>query len=173
MRRALPVAVALLLPAALNAQQCQANPASCSVAAVAVTITVGRAVNLTVSPTSTTLSAPGPADYNTGFVTTTGPTATLKANAPWTLGVSTSTATWTGVDTETEPAWKTKPASDLRWATTVTGPFTGMTTTAATIASGTATAGSTVTLFYRTMYSWATDSPGSYSIQVVFTIVAP
>lgn len=165
--------LACALPKAAAAQQCQANPASCAVSAQTVSITIGRAVSLSVSPTSSTLTAPTPADYNTGYTVTTGPTATMKANSPWTLGISASAANWTGVNTGSEPAWTTKPASDLRWATNVGGPFTAMSTSSATIGSGAATAGTTITLFYRTLYTWATDTPGNYSIQVVFTIIAP
>jgi hypothetical protein len=173
MRSIAVLALLLGAPALARAQQCQAAPPGCSAPVVTISITVGRAVNLVVSPTATTLTQPAPADYNTGYASTNGPTATMKANSAWTLGISTSAATWTGVDTGTELAWKTKPASDLRWATSIAGVYTGMTTTSATIASGNATAGTAVTLFYRTLYAWANDTPGNYSIQVVFTIVAP
>lgn len=39
--------------------------------------------------------------------------------------------------------------------------------------SGAATATTTSTFFYRTLYGWTLDTPGSYSIIVMFTVTAP
>jgi hypothetical protein len=165
----------LLVFAQGSAQSCTATLTPCTTAANAarLSITIGPAFALTVAPANTVLSAPAAADFNTGYVQTTGPTATMRSNTSWTISISASTATWTGVTTQTEPAWTSKPATDLRWATAPGGPFTAMTTTAATVLTGAATAGSSVTLYYRTNYSWTTDTPGNYSIQIVLTMIAP
>lgn len=167
----------LLWPALLQAQSnCTANPASCSTAAntLLINFTVGRALKLSIAPTSTALSTPTPANYDAGFAATTGPTATLRSNAAWTLAISAGAATWTAVDTQSEPARVNKPMSDLHWATALAGPFTPLSTTPVTFASGTATAGATAaTLYYRTLYAWNLDTPGNYSLQIVFTITAP
>jgi hypothetical protein len=49
-----------------------------------------------------------------------------------------------------------------------------MSTTAATIASSaTGTAGSNTTVNYRIIWSYTTDTPGTYTIPVIFTAAAP
>ena len=40
-------------------------------------------------------------------------------------------------------------------------------------AGGDPTAGTTVQLYYRTLYQWQVDTPGNYALQVVFTISSP
>jgi hypothetical protein len=179
MKRYLSLAALLglmgLAPALASAQSCTATLTPCTTGATAarITITIGPAFALNVAPGTTALSPPSAADFNTGYVQTTGPTATMRSNRSWTLSISASAATWTGVTTQTEPAWTAKPASDLQWSTAPGGPFVPMTTTPAAVSTGAATAGSGVTLFYRTNYSWLTDTPGNYSIQLVITMTAP
>lgn len=158
------------------AQSRCATTARCSTASgrLLINFTIGRALLLNVTPTATSLTAPTATDYNTGYAATTGPTATIKSNAPWTLAISASAATWTATNTSTEPARTNKPASDLLWATAAGGPFTALTTTPATVAAGVATAGTTAaSLYYRTLYVWNLDTPGSYGLQIVFTISSP
>jgi hypothetical protein len=89
------------------------------------------------------------------------------------MSISANSSTWTGVDTQSEPAWKTKPASDLLWSTAAGGPFVAMTTTPVSLSMGSATAGTAFPVFFRTNYSWTQDTPGNYSIQLVFTTTAP
>lgn len=167
----------LALAPTLQAQSnCTSTPAPCSTASgtLLINFTIGRALQLTVTPTATSLTTPTPAHYNAGFAATTGPTASIKSNAPWTLGISAGAATWTAVSTQSEPARTNKPASDLTWSTSSSGPFVALSTTAVTFASGNATAGAiAASLFYRTLYSWALDTPGDYSLQIVFTLTAP
>ena len=38
---------------------------------------------------------------------------------------------------------------------------------------GAATGGAASNLYYRTLYDWTLDTPGSYSLTVVFTVVSP
>jgi hypothetical protein len=163
-------------PVALHAQtQCTANPTNCSnpVGSLQITITIANTFEMSLSSSTTTLATPNTAIYDVGFAEDAGPTATIRSNAPWTLSVSALTATWSAVNTETEPARANKPASDIAWATTSLGPFTDLTTTPAQIASGPRTLASIISLFYRTRYQWDLDTPGIYSLPVVFTIVAP
>jgi hypothetical protein len=62
----------------------------------------------------------------------------------------------------------------LTWSTSAGGTFAGLTTTPATVQSIPATGGSApVNLFYKTLYSWGADTPGNYSLTVVFTLAAP
>jgi hypothetical protein len=174
------IAVALLafvMPAAapVLAQSCTTNPGSCSPPSnpLQISITIGRAVQVLISPGNTTLTPPGPADYDAGFVATNGPTVTVRSNAPWSVALSSSTSTWIAVNTQSEPARTDKPASDLQWAFDQAGPFTDMSTSPATLANGALTTATSVTLFYRTRYSWVLDTPGNYRLPLVFTIIAP
>ena len=164
-----------IAPSVLRAQNCSSNPAPCSTAAGAlqVTITIAKTVELTLSAASTSLATPSTADYNAGFAATNGPTATIRSNAPWAISISAVTATWSAVNTNTEPARTNKPASDLAWSTAPFGTYTDLTTLGSQVASGNATLASNVTLYYRTKYAWNLDTPGNYSLQIVFTVVAP
>lgn len=166
----------LCLPTNLAAQtQCIAGAAPCSTAvgALQITITIGTTFDLSLSAATTDLPAPGTAEYGAGFAATDGPVATIRSNAPWALSISALTSTWTAVSTQTETARPDKPAEDLSWATSAAGPFTDLSTAPVQVTSGVPTVGVTVPLFYRTRYQWTLDTPGNYSLQVVFTIAAP
>ncbi|MFL5528629.1 MAG: hypothetical protein ACJ791_04625 [Gemmatimonadaceae bacterium] len=162
------------LPAALSAQ-CTASgaPDACSVPAVA-SLAAGRVVRLQMNTTSTPLTAPTTADFDAGFNSTTGPTLTISANAAWTVHIHAASAVWTASNTSpTAPARLNKPAGDLRWSTGLGGSFASLTTSDATLVNGSATASSATTLYFQTLYDWAMDTPGSYSLSVVLTLTAP
>lgn len=157
------------------AAQCTASgaPDNCTQPG-SVSMTAGRVVRLQVSGGSTSLTAPTPADFDAGFNATTGPTFTVSANAPWTLSTRASSGFWTATNTAPgAPARTTKPATDLTWSTASNGTFVGLTTTDATLVSGSATASTATTLFLRTLYDWTLDTPGNYSLTVVLTLTAP
>ena len=134
----------------------------------------GRVVRLQMTAGSTALSAPTTADFDAGFNTTTGPTLTVSANAPWTLLVRSAATFWTATNTSpSAPARTTKPAGDLGWSTTSGGIFNALTTGDVTLVGGTATASSATTLYFQTLYDWTLDTPGNYSLSVVLTLTAP
>lgn len=167
--------LSLGVPAHGVAQICTAPGANgtCTVA-TSTTLTIGRVVELTLSSVSTTLTAPAVADYDAGFVADAGPTATVRSNGPWRLQISGTAATWTAANTEPGvSARTTKPVGDLTWSTAGGGPFAALSLTPVDASVAGATAGNVVNLFYRTVYSWGLDTPGAYSLTVVFTIVAP
>ena len=164
----------LLRPAWVQAQTCNAPipNGTCSTPSTTTTLTVGTVLQLTLGSSTSPLRVPLWADYAAGFVADNGPIATVQANRPWKLQISAAAATWTAVNTVPGViARPTKPAADLRWGLAVGGPFTPLSTTIADAATGPATASATVNLFYRTMYSWALDTPGAYSLTVVFTLI--
>jgi hypothetical protein len=152
-----------------------AGAGSCSTAAITATMTVTAVVQLTLSATSTALTAPGSVDYDAGFVANTGPSATVQCNTTCRLQISAATAVWSASTTVVSaPARANKPAADLRWSTSAGGSFAGLTTSPVTVQSIGATGGSSpVSLFYRTNYAWGLDTPGNYSLTVVFTLAAP
>jgi hypothetical protein len=161
--------------APVAAQNCsgRGSAASCAVTG-SISIAIGRATHLTVAPVTTPLTTPTPGHYDAGFAATDGPTLTVRANSGWSLAISSATATWTATNTNPEAARTNKPAGDQRWSTSAMGVFTALSTTPTTVATGAgATAGANVSLFYRTLYSWGLDTPGAYSMQVVFTLSAP
>jgi hypothetical protein len=173
---ALALGATLFGTAVARAQTCTAPvPAGvCTTPPTSTTLTVGVMVQLTLSSTTTALTAPAPADYDAGFVADQGPTATVKANQAWRLQISALAPTWTATNTEPGVAARPgKPASDLLWGPAAGGPFTVIGTTPATAASGAATAGTPKNLYYRTLYDWTLDTPGSYTLTVVFTLLSP
>lgn len=164
-------ALLLLAPAAARAQ-C----ASATVCTVVHSVSVPTVLKLTVAAapttgstvTTTVLPQPTEADLDAGFATSTGPTLTVKANRAWLVTV-TADASWglTG-GTRTTP----KPAADLLW--NVTGLGNAFSNNVGTAASFGGTAGSSDrTMFYKVLYDFAQDVPGTYSINVNFTLTAP
>jgi hypothetical protein len=161
-------------PLALGAQ-CTAsgNGGSCSRPG-SVSMTAGRVVLLQMSTSSTSLTAPVPADFDAGFNTTTGPTFTVSANAAWTLSLRAAAALWNATNTSPgTPARTNKPAADLKWSTSSGGAFTPLTTGDVRLVNGVATASSVTTLYLQTLYDWTLDTPGNYSLSIVLTLTAP
>jgi len=155
--------------------QCTASgaPDSCGVPG-SVSLTAGRVVRLQMSAGSTSLSAPTTADFDAGFNATTGPTLTVSANAPWTLHLRSTAAFWGATNTSPgAPAWANKPAGDLSWSTSSGGTFSALTTSDASLVAGPATASNATTLYFQTLYNWALDTPGNYSLSIVLTLTAP
>ncbi len=177
-RPTLTVAVVVCAAARLDAQTCiaQAPPANlwtCT-ANTSALLVIGDVLSLTLSATTTPLTPPSAVDYDAGFVANTGPMATVRGNRAWRLQISAATATWTAVNTEPGvSARANKPAGDLLRATAVGGPFTALSTTPATVVSGGASVGTATNFFFRTTYAWAVDTPGTYSLVVTFTLLAP
>ena len=152
-----------------------APPLSCTVTSTH-SLTMPSLLSLTMagftSGTSMTLNAPAAiSDFSSGNtiqVATTGPTFTVKSNRAYKVQISAATANF---NTATSYS---KPASDLTWSTASNGTFVGLSTTAADVDAGGATAGSTsVGLFYKTTFNLLQDVPGAYNLDVKFTLVAP
>ncbi|MEO6067911.1 MAG: hypothetical protein ABJB33_04450 [Gemmatimonadota bacterium] len=174
MRRLLLVAcLGACLARPVGAQTCStpngvAN-GSCSVN-VASSLTIPTLLRLTIDDTSTALTTPTEAIYDAGTTVSTGPVATIKTNGSWTVLVRATAATWTasGAGARTN-----KPVGDLAWGKLVGGPFIPMTTTNATVATGTRGASNVTSMFYQVAWSWPNDTPGTYTITVVFTATSP
>lgn len=174
MMRLLVVIVVVVFGARANAQ-CTASgsPASCTQSG-SVSMTAGRVVRLQMSAGSTSLTAPSTADFDAGFNSTTGPTLTVSANAAWTLHIRAASAVWTATNTMTGvTARANKPAADLKWSTASTGTFSALSSSDATLVSGSATASSATTLYFQTLYNWSVDTPGNYSLSIVLTLTSP
>ena len=170
------MAAATGLSTAADAQtQCTASgaPDNCQVPGTA-SMTAGRVVMLQMSDGTTSLTAPTPADFDAGFNSSAGPTLTVSANAAWNLQIRAATPSWTATNTAADaPAWTAKPAGDLRWSIAPTGPFASLTTSDANLFGGSATAAAATTLYFQTLYDWANDTPGNYSLAIVLTLTSP
>jgi hypothetical protein len=150
-----------------------ASPPPCTVTSTH-TLTMPSLLTLTMSGftsgTNETLNAPtSMADYTSSTIQmpTTGPTFLVQANRNYQVQISAATAAFTG-------STYAKPASDLAWSTSAGGTFAGLSTTPADVSTGSATAlSASVGLFYKTTYNFTQDIPGSYSLDVKFTLVAP
>jgi|SRR5215475_7097736 len=122
------------------------------------------------SGTAVTLAAPTQmSDYtaSTIFMPTTGPSFTVSANRNYKVQISAATAAFTGGP-------YAKPAGDLMWSNTNGSGYVGLSQTPADMVSGTPTTLSASTgVFYSTKYNITNDVPGTYSIDVKFTLVAP
>ena len=176
LRHSLRTLVALLATSAVvtrsgAAQSCQTpNGATgtCSIN-VSSSLTIPTIIRLTVNDT-TTLTAPTDAIYTTGSVVNTGPTAIVRSNTTWSLSVAAAAATWTASGTGARAA---KPAADLLWGTSAGGPFTALTTTAATVATGSMGSSSSTQMYYKSLWNIVLDGPGTYTLTLIYTVTAP
>jgi hypothetical protein len=146
-----------------------ASNASCTPAGVNVTTTVLNIVRLSITPASAALTAPTDVDFagaGTADVDDLGlHSITVRANATWNLSVTGSA--WTGTGNNA------KAISDLGWSTTGGAPFAAMSGSPTQIATAGATAGTVVDVSYRTAWTLATDTPGTYTMSLTYTVTAP
>jgi len=183
--RKLAFAGAAACAIATSAQIAAAQTGSCSISSTAApplncvvtsthSLTIPSLLTINMSGftgagTAMTLNAPTQiSDYtaSTIFMPTTGPTFTVSANRNYKVQISASTAAFAGP--------YAKPAGDLLWSNTNGSGYVALTQTPADMVSGTPTTLSASTgVFYSTKYNIVNDVPGSYSIDVKFTLVAP
>lgn len=174
-RHASVLLVGIALPRIIAAQTCVAegNLGTCSIQGQAV-LNASGVVGLQISSATTTLPAPTAVDFKAGFNNSAGPTLTIASNQPWMLLIRATTPMWTATNASAGLAARaTKPVGDLKWSTASNGAFTPLSTSDLSVASGVATAGHSATLYFQTVYNWAVDTPGSYSLSLVLTLSAP
>lgn len=166
MRNRLTVALVAVLGLAFagtaNAQSC--TTAGCNVTTTA-SVTIPTLQKLTLSATTTALTAPSVDELDVTPVADNGPTVTGKANVPFSVTIS-------------APAGFTTPgaakgAGDVSWSLASNGTFTPLSSTGANVIHQITTGGNqTVNLFYQTL--WRTsDAPGAYSLSIVYTLTEP
>ena len=160
---------------ALAAQSCNIGsaPGNCTTTTSA-TLTVGKVVQLTLATTSTTLPAPTITDYANGYLTGSGQVVSIRSNANVVVRVAARTSTWSASNmTPGVTAWVAKPSTDLQLGAATTGPFTALTTAGYTLSNSGATATLDLPVAYKLLLDWRNDTPGQYSLDVVYTVTAP
>ncbi len=179
MRHRLGLVAALLLTGAFAipaaAQVCNEVGAAgtCTVTATA-SVTFPVILRMTIGSATTAFGTITATNYNNGFASLSGPTVTVKANQGWRVQISSASTFWTAVTTDPgNPARATKPLADLQWATSLAGAYTPLAAAGATIGSGSGTGGTVSPLFFKSLWSYAVDTPGNYSIGVTFTLLSP
>ena len=174
--RIIGVAALLAIPArAVNAQSCSVGtaPGNCT-ATTSATVTVGKVVQLTLATTTTAIATPTITDYTNGYITGSGQLVSIRANANVVVQVAARTAAWSATNTTAGvTAWATKPSTDLQLGASTTGPFTALTTAGYTLSSTGPTATLDLPVAYKVLLAWGSDTPGQYSLDVVYTITAP
>jgi hypothetical protein len=168
--------LALVTPVAAAQTSCSVTGTSGKCSPTVSLSSPGTIVNpallqLTVSPTSSTYTAAA-TDMNAsnGLAAQSVVTLTVEANRSWTVHVNGNTSVWSG----SSGAWTSKPVGDLIWSLTPTGTTTAMSTTAQTLTTGSPGLGSPgVAVYMRPVAHWTTDKPGTYSMNVTFTLSTP
>ena len=161
-------AVSLIGFAPIGAQTCNSNPCTVGVTASA---TVNDVLRLTLSSATSDLGTPTEGDYDAGFKEAAGPTATVKSNRAWHIDVvGNNIIKFTYAGPNTDP---NKAASDLQWGTVAGTYGNNMSASAVLKNLATGTAGTSQQIFFKTLWSWATDVSGTYSLVVNFTLAAP
>jgi hypothetical protein len=174
------MSLALLLPwRAVGAQSgCVTNwtnNSSCRVDIV-ISSTIQATRRLVVTPGTSFAMAPTSGqlsvdDYVAGMFDASGSIqVTVQSNAPWRVRMQSLSGSMSG-------SCSNKSASTILWGTTSTARTTPVSTTAATIFSGTApTAGQSRDIFLRVGIGWLTDAPvtdANCTLPVSFSVGAP
>ena len=180
MRNRLAVAaVAAILSLGLSSQasaQATCTTAGCNLTDN-LTVTVPTLQTLTISATSTPLSVPAITDLGGAAIPAVGgdagPNVTAKANVPFSVTIAAAAANYsftnTGTNTFADPG---KSAANTAWSLAANGTYTALSTTAACIATSATPGNQAVSVFYRTSWN-ITDVPGSYSLNVTYTLTEP
>lgn len=154
---------------------------------VTISLPVSDVIRLDLSTSTTALGSPGQADFIAGWLVAPGdgPTAAVKANGPYTLSVTGNAPSFSYAGSFTNP---NKPSSALTWAPgtgAAPGTCTGLATfgnsmgTAATLLSGSSggpaigVSAPSKKICYRTLWSFTSSPPGTYSLVVNFTLSGP
>jgi len=149
------------------------NQATCTLGGTATSslnITIQQATRVTLASSTVTIPQPTDASYTAGFGSPGSVTFEVRSNANWRVSISSSSTTWSFSPVT---ARNNKPRSDLQWATAPAGPYTDMSATITSIATGGATNSTVQTLYLRSKYNWTLDRPGTYSIPVQVVLTAP
>ncbi len=94
----------------------------------------------------------------------------MKANRPWHVDVAGAAATFSYTGSLANP---NKSASSLLWGTTAGTYANNMGASTVLLSGANGTGNASQAIFFRTMWAWDSDVPGSYSLVINFTLAAP
>lgn len=139
------------------------------------TIPIGTVLYIAATNPNVVFAAPTAADFDAGFIdatTVTNITHNANVRHSVTVAATSPTMTATAGGAGADGARADKPASDLQWSRTGSA-FTGLTPSATPIRSGVARgAYSDLDIRYRMALDYDEDTPGTYGLNFVYTIVA-
>jgi len=142
-----------------------------STCTIEITMPVSDVLRLSLSTSSISLGTPTESDFQAGYRDVHAVNVTAKSNRPFTVQLSGVTPAFSYSGTLPTP---NKPASDLLWATSAGALSTASNTFGTTTTFLNQGAGAiTSPLFLRTLWSFANDVPGTYSLTIRFTLSAP
>jgi hypothetical protein len=155
-----------------------------TVAQTTQTVTVSSSVPQVLSLSVDTNSVSIPfltSDYNaaTGAATKTSSAAntfSVVSNKSWTVSVKANTAAFSFTPSlgDADPS---KPAGNLAYKLSTAGGYTALTTSNATVKTGSkggsSTSGNSFSVDYQLTSNLSQDPPGTYSLAVVYTLTAP
>ncbi len=143
-----------------------------------VQATALAALRLTVDPNLVDFGDLTADDYERGYKEIS-PAQTLKvrSNVNWQVNVWATAPTWTYTGTWPDP---NKPCEDLEWKSSSTDPrvtatqpdYTGMTINEVQVAAGNRGNNILVNTHFRVLLAWEEDPPGSYTLQIVYTLTS-
>lgn len=139
--------------------------------------------SITLSAVTITFPTVTEADYDAGAVSSTTPiTVTFDARKNGGPGGGTTQRTSTiSIRATSTTLGGTKPISDLQWQRNGAGAWTSLTTSNATVESRQYVFNGlndpwTVTVYFRTLMSWANDPPATYAaatVEFTLTVTTP
>lgn len=133
-----------------------------------VTSTVPYIARLILSSPATALTAPTAADFGTvaGVVSAGAVTLEVRANSKYTVTAAAAAANFSGGSGN-------KQSSSLTF-TTDASTYKPVAGTGSTVGTSLAATASTIyTIGYKTLYDWTIDTPGAYTLGIVYTLTAP
>ena len=167
-----------------NIGRAQCIGTSCT---VTISLPVVDVMRLDLSTSTTALGTPIQADFAAGglIAAASGPIATVKSNGPFTLSVKGNTATFAYAGAAANP---NKSSAELTWALATGAPpgvctgivsFGNNMAAAATLlsagvgASAIGVPAPSQRICFRTLWSFASAPPGTYTLVVNFTLSGP
>lgn len=108
----------------------------------------------------------GKDEFDVGYMEDLGAhVLTVSCNTTWTLTIESDALLWSGGSLS-------KPSTDLQWTTAVS--YAGLSTTAAQVTTGSAGKDlAAATVDFKLLLSYASDTPGTYTLGITYTLTAP
>jgi hypothetical protein len=151
--------------------------------ATTVTATVAHILRLELSTFNTTMTPPDLPQFDSSRVAqspdqyplTVGPLVTVRANRPWRLTIEPTAPTFTF---KPDPLYQLthptgKPAADMTWSTSQASGFRPLVAETPQAVASNPSRGSfsQYTMYYRTLWRYDVDVPGTYALSISYTII--